>query len=43
MFDDLCCDTIKVFTGSLAECLAYAGGKKEFFIELPDGITVYKG
>lgn len=42
MFDDACCDEMMVFSGSLADCLAYVDGDDEFYITEPDGFTVYE-
>ena len=45
MADDLCCDEICVFSGTLAECLEYIADDEfdEMYITEPDGITVYEG
>ena len=40
-YDDGCCDDVMVFEGSLAECLDYIDGDNEFYIQEPDGFTVY--
>jgi hypothetical protein len=42
MFDDACVDDVMVFSGSLADCLAYVDGDDELYITEPDGFTVYE-
>jgi len=40
--DDMFCDEMQVFAGTLDECLAYVEGfEDEFYIVEPDGFTVY--
>ena len=43
MADDLCCDDTMVFSGTLADCLAYTADDDcgEMYIVEPDGFTVY--
>ena len=40
-YDDGCCDDVMVFEGSLDECIAYVADDDEFYIQEPDGFTVY--
>ena len=45
MADDLCCDEVMVFEGTLAECLAYVAEDEfpeELYIVEPDGFSVYE-
>jgi hypothetical protein len=35
-------DDVMVFSGSLADCLAYVDGDDELYITEPDGFTVYE-
>ena len=45
MTDDLCCDDVSVFAGTLDECLAYVADDdfpEELYILEPDGFTVYE-
>ena len=39
-YDDMTCDDVQVFEGSLAECQDYVDGSSEFYIVEPDGFTV---
>ena len=43
-YDDVTCDEMMVFEGSLTECLAYVEDDEydEFYIVEPDGFTVYE-
>ena len=45
MTDDLCCDDVMVFSGTLDECRAYAADDEfdEMYIVEPDGFTVWEG
>lgn len=45
MTDDLCCDEVSVFEGTLEECLDYIGDNEDddLYIVEPDGFTVYEG
>jgi len=45
MTDELCCDEVCVFSGTLAECLEYTADDEfdEMYIVEPDEITVYEG
>lgn len=38
--DDMVCDDVKVFEGTLTECREYVDGDTEFYIVEPDGYTV---
>ncbi len=40
-FDNASCDDVQVFSGSLANCLAFVDGDSDYYIQLPDGFTVY--
>ena len=45
MTDDLCCDDVMVFEGTLEECEVYIAEdefEEEFYILEPDGFTVYE-
>ena len=42
-FDDAVCDDVQVFAGTLDACLAYVDGDTEYYIQMPDGFTVYEG
>ena len=42
--DDLCCDDVMIFKGTLLECLGYVADDEfpeELYIVEPDGFTVY--
>ena len=43
MFDEADCTDVCVFAGDLSECLSYADGAEELYIQLPDGFSVYEG
>ena len=40
-FDESTMDDAVLFSGTLADCLAYAEGDSELYIVEPDGFTVY--
>ena len=43
-YDDATCDDKLVFSGTLAQCVAYVDGDTdEFYIVQPDGFSVYEG
>ena len=38
--DDLVCDSVVVFEGTLEECIEYVDGDEEFEVVAEDGFTV---
>ena len=40
-YDDAACCDVRVFDGTLAECITYVNGDEEFYIVEPDGFTVW--
>lgn len=38
-YDDMTCDDMQIFEGSLTECQDYIEGEPEFYIVEPDGFT----
>ena len=39
-FDEMTMDDMAVFTGTLAQCVAYKDDDEDFYIVAPDGFTV---